>query len=158
MPPASSTPTADVQCRLIYKSETSWDLLSNESLLQLATSSAGNNKNKDITGLLILSGENFLQVLEGPASSVNPLYLKISRDKRHKNVTLLSYEQTGRRHFEEWSMHVVDLHELSLEQRGFLKEKYPEEDGYLRIPDDDRTAFALLLDARVISLPESART
>ena len=144
----------EAQCRLIYRSETSWDLLSNESLLQLAKSSAKNNKGGNITGLLLLSGESFLQVLEGPADKVNQLYLKITRDKRHEDVTLLSYEQTGQRYFSEWSMHVVDLHELPLEQRDFLIRKYPEEGGYISVPHDHQRAFSLLMDARFFSLPE----
>lgn len=145
---------AGVQCRLIYRSDTSWDLLSNESLLQLATSSAKSNKKADITGLLLLSGESFLQVLEGPGDRVNELYLKITQDKRHKRVTLLSFEQTNQRYFSEWAMHVVDLHELGPAQREFLMKKYPQEDGYISVPYDDRNAFSLLMDARFFSLPE----
>ena len=145
---------ADQKCRLIYRSDTSWDLLSNESLLQLANSSAKNNEGKKITGLLLLSGESFLQVLEGPASAVNQLYNKIIQDKRHRAVTLLSYEQTEQSYFAEWSMHVVDLHELRLEQREFLSRKYPQQDGYIRVPHDHRQAFSLLMDARFFSLPE----
>ncbi len=146
-----------VECRLVYRSDTSWDLLSNQSLQELAAKSARKNKSKEITGLLILSGEHFLQVLEGPAEAVNPLFHEIIKDKRHTNVTLLSYEQISRRHFADWSMHVVDLYELPLEERKFLTSKYQMEDGFIRIPDDDRLAFALLLDARAVAIPETER-
>ena len=154
----SSHSSGSLLCRLIYKSETSWDLLSNESLLELTTKSQANNSKADITGLLALSGESFLQVLEGPVPEVNALYLRIARDKRHTKLTLLSYEQIARRHFSEWSMHVVDLLELPLEQRDYLKNKYPAEDGGICMPDDAQTAFALLLDARVVAMPESKRS
>ena len=151
---AEGEPAGGCECRLIYRSDTSWDLLSNEVLLQLAKSSAENNKASNITGLLLLSGESFLQVLEGPADKVNELYVRITQDKRHKNVALLSFEQTDQRYFSEWAMHVVDLHELGIEQRDFLMRKYPQKDGYIRVPHDDRDAFSLLMDARFFSLPE----
>ncbi len=145
------------QCRLIYKSVTSWDLLSNEVLLEMANTSAENNASRDITGLLILSGERFLQVLEGPAEAVNELYLRIARDKRHGSLRLLSYEPIARRAFDDWAMHVVDLDDLPLPQREMLAAKFPVEDGSVLIPDDPRPALALLLDAKRITLSETER-
>ena len=144
-------------CRLIYRSDTSWDLLSNASLRELAEKSARNNAKREITGLLVLSGEHFLQVLEGPSRAVNDLYPKIVADQRHTDVTLVSYEQVPDRSFREWSMHVVDLYDLPLEHRELLRRKYPEEEGCIRIPEDAATTFALLLDARAICLSEAER-
>lgn len=144
-------------CRLIYRSQTSWDLLSNEALLELAQTSAGNNAEKRISGLLLLSGEAFLQVLEGPVDEVNDLYLKIAQDPRHGNLRLLNYEQITHPLFVEWSMHVVDLNDLPVAQRGFLAGKYPSEDGSIAIPAEDRLAFSLLLDARQVTLSETER-
>lgn len=145
------------QCRLIYKSQTSWDLLSNDSLLQLAEASTRNNEAAGITGLLALSGETFLQVLEGPVDAVNELYLKIAKDKRHGDLRLLLFEQISEGIFTDWSMHVVDLHDLPAAQREFLAGKYPAEDGSILIPEDDRLALSLLLDARQVILSETDR-
>ncbi|MBK1828736.1 BLUF domain-containing protein [Haloferula rosea] len=153
----SSATSAPRTCRLIYKSQTSWDLLSNESLLELAESSAVRNGEDDITGLLVLSGEAFLQVLEGPVDPVNDLYLKISRDTRHGSLRLLTYEPITERLFKDWAMHVVDLHDLPLAQREFLAGKYPSGEDSIAIPDDDRLALSLLLDARQITLSETDR-
>ena len=149
---------SDPLCRLIYRSDTSWDLLSNEALLQLCMGSAERNRDRGITGLLLLSGECFLQVLEGPSSKVNSLYLEISKDERHTNLQLLSFEQVNQQYFENWAMHVIDLHELSLEKRSILTSKYALEDGYIEVPTDERIAFALLLDAKAICLSESERS
>lgn len=154
----SSEHQAGRKCRLIYKSETSWDLLSNETLRELAETSAKNNAEKEITGLLILAGESFLQVLEGPVDEVNELYLKISKDSRHGSLRLLTYEQIVSGLFTDWSMHVVDLHDLPLVQREFLAGKYPAAGGLISIPDDDRLALSLLLDARQLILSETERT
>ncbi|BCX48024.1 Blue-light sensor BLUF [Haloferula helveola] len=154
----SSTSGNEPTCRLIYKSQTSWDLLSNETLLELAKTSAERNDARGITGLLLLSGESFLQVLEGPSGEVNDLYLRISRDDRHGKLRLLIFEPIVRRTFEDWAMHVVDLDELPMAQRDFLRAKYPVEDDSITIPDDDRLAIALLLDARQLTLSETDRS
>ncbi|MCH7226492.1 BLUF domain-containing protein [Haloferula sp. A504] len=153
----SSQPGSSKTCRLIYKSRTSWDLLSNEVLLELARTSADKNAERDITGLLILSGESFLQVLEGPPDEVNDLYLRIAHDERHGKLRLLRYESISRRSFKDWAMHVVDLDDLPMPQRQVLIRKYPVEEGSIVIPDDDHLALALLLDARRLTVSETER-
>ena len=142
-------------CRLIYQSRTSWDQLTNEGLRELALRSADANATRAITGLLVLSGERFLQVLEGPSESVNQLYTKILRDRRHREVTLISYEQVASRCFEDWSMRVVDLDDLPPPSRAFLRSKYPEVEGSIEIPEDAAKALALLFDAQALCLDET---
>lgn len=141
-------------CRLVYKSKTSWDILTNESLKNLATRSAKRNKAADISGLLILSGEAFLQVLEGPEEAINRLYCKIIRDEMHSDITLLSYQQVSSRSFAEWGMRIVDLNDLPMKEREVLRKKYEDQEGYIDIPDDLYLAIALLFDARAICLAE----
>ena len=142
-------------CRLVYRSQTSWDLLSNEMLRELARSSERRNGKRGITGLLILSGECFLQVLEGDSKAVNALYATILQDARHHDVTLISYEHISNRSFEDWSMRVADLNDLPPSSRDFLRAKYPDEEGYILIPEDNPRALALLFDARALCLSES---
>ena len=142
-------------CRLIYKSATSWDLLSNKILSDLGKSSERNNRKREISGLLLLSGETFLQVLEGPPKVVNKLYGKILLDKRHHTPTLISYEQTVRRYFDNWSMRILDLSDLPLNQREIFQQKYEEEEGFPKVPDDYERAFSLLWDAKAFCLAES---
>lgn len=144
--------------RLIYKSRTSWDILTNEALREIATASAANNERRRITGLLLLSGESFLQVLEGPADEVNELYLKIARDERHGSLRLLSYGRIPSRSFADWAMHVVDLDDLPPADRDFLRSRYPCEEGSIVIPDDDRQALNLLRDAKRLTLAEPGRS
>jgi hypothetical protein len=130
-------------------------LLSNETLLELCKTSAAKNARLGITGLLLLSGEAFLQVLEGPSDAVNELYLRIARDGRHGRLRLLRYERITKRTFEDWAMHVVDLDDLPMEKREFLRFRYPTEDGSVVVPDDDRTALRLLLDVKKLTLAEN---
>tara|TARA_R110002096_G_scaffold42893_11_gene115371 strand:- start:1386 stop:1832 length:447 start_codon:yes stop_codon:yes gene_type:complete len=145
-------------CRLVYKSKTSWDVLTNEILLKLAERCARNNGERNISGLLVLSDETFLQVLEGPDAEVNHLYSRIIRDDLHSEVTLLSYEQIAARSFEDWSMRVVDLNDLPMESRDLFRQKYDDREGYIQVPDDALKATALLFDARALCLAESRDT
>ena len=141
--------------RLIYRSQTSWDQLTNEVLLELAKTSAAANQERNLTGLLILSGETFLQVLEGPSHEVNALYAKLMKDSRHHDLVLISYEQIASRCFEDWSMRVVDLDDLPKESRALFRSKYPEVEGSIEIPEDSVKALSLLFDAQALCQSET---
>ena len=142
-------------CRLVYKSKTSWDILSNQLLAQLAERSEENNRMLDITGLLILSDETFLQVLEGPDDAVNELYARIVSTPLHREVTLLSYGQVPARNFEDWRMRSVDLNNLTMNPRELFRKKYEDREGYIQVPHDALGAMSLLFDARALCLAES---
>ena len=66
-----------------------------------------------ITGLLCVSGEIFIQVLEGGRDEVCELYNAIVRDPRHKQVRLLSYEEISERRFGAWTMGQVNVAKLN---------------------------------------------
>lgn len=142
-------------CRLIYRSKTSWDILTNDLLRKLAADSASRNEEKEITGILLLSDESFLQVLEGAEDAVNALYCKIVQDELHSDVTLISYEQIANKSFDGWSMRVLDLNDLPESTREVFLLKYKDTEGYIDIPNDVPNAMALLLDARAFCLSEA---
>jgi len=93
---------------LIYVS-TSVKLLSDEELLDILKVSRENNSTKDVTGLLLYKGGNFMQVLEGPDEAVEALYKKIEADPRHKDLSVLAREQISNRQFPAWQMAFQDL-------------------------------------------------
>ena len=109
----------------------------------------------DITGLLVLSDETFLQVLEGPDHAVNGLYAKILANEMHHDVTLLGYEQAARRSFDHWSMRIVDLNDLAMNPRELFRKKYQDREGYIDVPDDVLGALSLLFDAQALCLAEA---
>jgi hypothetical protein len=137
-------------CRLIYRSACSDAFMPNEDLRRLVRQSADNNRDSGITGLLILSGDHFLQALEGPAQAVNRLFMRIVRDERHHDVELISYEQIGPKYFDNWDMHLVDLFDLSKHPRRYFADKYQVKNGVVQIPDRLHEVYALLLDAKAI--------
>jgi len=63
-----------------------------------------NNAVDGITGLLWHDGSHFLQVIEGPESSVAATYARIVSDSRHDELTILSDRAIAAREFGYWSM------------------------------------------------------
>ena len=93
---------------LIYVS-TSVKLLNDEELLGILKVSRENNSSRDVTGLLLYKGGNFMQVLEGPDEVVEAVFETIKADPRHKDVIVLSREQISNRQFPAWEMAFQNL-------------------------------------------------
>ena len=68
-----------------------------------------NNPRLGVTGMLCMSDEVFIQVLEGGRDAVCELYKTISSDVRHTNVRLLVYEEITERRFGHWTMGHVNI-------------------------------------------------
>ncbi len=98
--------------RLMYASRSA-ESVNHESLAAILRKSMANNPGTGVTGVLCFSGSIFLQVLEGGRSQVSTLYNKITRDPRHHDVVLLSYEEISERSFAGWAMGQVNLNRLN---------------------------------------------
>ncbi len=96
--------------RLMYRSR---DRVSPEDRREefgdIFSQARSDNQKRKITGALLLSGEWFVQVLEGDEAAVRSLYTDIERDPRHTDVELLSAERVPERLFARWSMAEVEL-------------------------------------------------
>ncbi|MCX7082608.1 MAG: BLUF domain-containing protein [Methylococcales bacterium] len=89
--------------RLIYVSS-AYNLFSSNELSDLLSISIKNNVIRNITGFLIYSDGNFIQVLEGQEVDVDFFYKKILNDKRHHDVIIIDRSNIECRDFESWSM------------------------------------------------------
>ncbi len=136
--------------RLIYKSRASSDVVSNQALRKLEQEASRNNQQEGITGLLVLIGNTYLQVLEGPSVEITALFGGILADKRHQQVELLSFETGVEPYFEDWNMRLVDLYDMPGERRAQMASKYPAQDGEIRVPSDRHKLYAFLLDAKYL--------
>jgi hypothetical protein len=136
--------------RLIYKSTAAAEVVSNRVLREIEGQASAANTKKGITGLLVLTGDTFLQVLEGPALDVTALFGNIIADKRHRAVELVTFQPIGGRSFDAWSMRTVDLYDLPGDRRGLMAAKYAGKDGVIAIPDDEYLVHAFLLDAKFV--------
>ncbi len=110
-PDISLTDTSLGLKRLTYVSKLSVPLDQKE-ILEIGRKASLNNQKIDVTGILIGVGDYFFQILEGEETTINVLIEKISRDPRHRDVTILSAE-TGceERLFSDWNMKAVTLNE-----------------------------------------------
>ena len=62
------------------------------------------NAHHQLTGVLLHSHGQFVQVIEGPEAEVLDLYARIQRDTRHTDVRVLSEGPGPQRHFADWHM------------------------------------------------------
>jgi hypothetical protein len=74
------------------------------TLLDLVDECQANNKRLGVTGVLVYSDGNFMQVIEGPDLVVHALYDRINRDDRHRDITTVVIQTLESREFEGWSM------------------------------------------------------
>ncbi|PWQ92306.1 BLUF domain-containing protein [Leucothrix pacifica] len=89
--------------RVIYASRAARYFSSND-ILELLSRARHNNSSLNVTGMLLYDHGSFFQVIEGSESVINALFDKISKDKRHTQVTKISTESITKRQFGEWSM------------------------------------------------------
>jgi hypothetical protein len=71
---------------------------------EILETSRRNNARDQLTGLLIVGGRRFLQVLEGPSGQLAAAYDRIRADERHFALVELSCRHIDVRSFPHWSM------------------------------------------------------
>lgn len=89
--------------RLLYISAARGDMTEADIACILAASRR-NNRDAEITGMLLHLDGGFMQVLEGPEDSVNETYARIAADSRHGQVVVLWSEETDSHIFPDWTM------------------------------------------------------
>jgi hypothetical protein len=115
--------------RIKYISKFNKEMTVNE-INQLTEKSRKNNAEKDITGILMTSGQVFFQIIEGPEKAINDLWDDIISDFRHTDIILLKSENGSfDRLFPDWSMKGIALDaesELRLEPLKAIMEMIVE--------------------------------
>ena len=95
--------------RIKYVSEFS-RALEPEDIEVLEEQCIRNNQKIGVTGVLMVSGNLFFQVIEGPEQKVDMLYENILADDRHTRILKLADERDVKeRLFPDWAMKVVSL-------------------------------------------------
>lgn len=89
--------------QLIYVSS-AIEELSDAQLDAILESSVRHNQPQAVTGMLLYSRGNFMQVLEGEEAAIDETYDRICQDPRHHNLFLLSREPIAEREFSTWNM------------------------------------------------------
>jgi hypothetical protein len=132
-------------CRLIYVSKAA-NPNDPEAIKDIEATSVSRNQGLGVTGILLATRTQYLQVLEGDVQAVNQIYNNIVGDARHTNVTLIGYQRIADTQFKDWAMKGTSTGLMGRILAESLKKKYGEEAGDLKIPMDEFTAYALLLD------------
>ena len=96
--------------QLIYQSACRTGLTVDD-LREIARESAEANRERGITGVLLVQGETILQVIEGEEPAVRALYHAISRDTRHGGCTVLLTRDSDERAFPDWQMGLCEVDE-----------------------------------------------
>jgi len=143
------------KCRLIYKSKATPELKEPGVMQELAEKASRANLELGITGLLLLTGDQILQVLEGPTRFVNQLYNRIVVDPRHTDVELMSFDIVDGALFYDWNMKFLDLRNLAPSVHALFLMKYPNQNDVITLPTDTINALALLIDAKNVGLSGS---
>ncbi|MEO6564450.1 MAG: BLUF domain-containing protein [Casimicrobiaceae bacterium] len=63
-----------------------------------------NNVRDGLTGVLVYTGADFAQLIEGPESAVATLWARVAADKRHRDISILLDETNHRPWFPDWRM------------------------------------------------------
>ncbi|GAA4277204.1 BLUF domain-containing protein [Aquimarina mytili] len=79
----------------------------------------------NITGILIYSDGNFLQVLEGAKEVITTLFEKIKKDPRHYNIIKMLDKEISDTSFSDYhsSFTVISDHDGPIELQKFLKKE-----------------------------------
>ena len=129
---------------LVYLS-TARALFSDSELMELLKISQVRNAPAGITGLLLYSNGNFIQLLEGDGEAVQTLYARITRDPRHHNCIQLFDRAAETRLFPDWSMGFRPGAAMSPDEQGAVSQFLAEVNAGVRQPDDATTPTALKL-------------
>lgn len=120
--------------RLMYMSTANFDF-SDKDLEELLEKSRKNNKEKSVSGLLIVKGRTFIQCLEGQEKDVLEIYEKIQKDERHRDLIELIDENAEDRYFPDWDMGYKNIRNLTNIESKKLKDfdfenldHFPKED------------------------------
>ena len=98
--------------RLLYASRSVDDNIC-DTVQEIMLAARQHNPQHGITGVLCHTDTVFMQVLEGGRDAVNLLYGQILRDRRHREVILLNYEEISERRYGGWTMGQVNMGKLN---------------------------------------------
>jgi hypothetical protein len=116
----------------VYVSSAS-NLIDEPSLERMLSDFRAKNAKLQVTGILLYSDGNIMQVLEGERASIEELMQKISTDSRHKGVIVLLQESIEQRQFADWSMAYKRLTNAEADGfSGFLASASSEDEAQLR--------------------------
>ncbi|PSR52622.1 blue light sensor protein [Adhaeribacter arboris] len=114
-------------------------LVQEEELTAMLTQYRRNNLRDNITGMLLYSGEHYVQLIEGAEEALRKLFAKICQDYHHTNLIKLADGSISQRVFENWSMGFRSVDEAALTGlKGYVNPEsvalpHPEEESPVQV-------------------------
>jgi hypothetical protein len=102
-PEPQTMPEMPALWRLVYVSDARPGL-TGKDLDEILISARRRNFFLDVTGMLMLVGGRFCQILEGTEENVNQVFDLIRIDPRHSNAQVLETKAIMKRSFPDWTM------------------------------------------------------
>ena len=116
---------------------------SSEEVEKIADTGRSNNAQNDLTGVLLYYAGNFMQLLEGPADSVDETYKRIVSDTRHTGILPLQDSMVEERSFPDYRMGFSSIAKDALAASPDLFEKLPTGWGVKPGADIDQNLVVL---------------
>ena len=96
------------------------DGLTERTIDEILSTSAERNRARGVTGVLLMCGRHFMQLLEGDEAVVDPLFQRIAADPRHRDVHKLLRKRVGKRLCPDWGMKAFNPAEEAVLDRARL--------------------------------------
>ncbi|HSM54043.1 MAG TPA: BLUF domain-containing protein [Erythrobacter sp.] len=96
-----------------------------EDITSILDSCQRNNSERDVTGLLLYNGRNFLQLLEGDVEDLSWVMRKIEADPRHNGVSIIEDIAIAGRACPDWLMRHIRIVDQVPERRAALDAELP---------------------------------
>jgi len=90
--------------RVVYASEAAKADPGMVVLADILATSDRNNRRDGLTGALVVTATQFLQVLEGARQDLDRTLERLRADPRHREIEVLSRGTVDRRQFGQWTM------------------------------------------------------
>ena len=104
-------PLFDMLSQLVYTS-TRQASCTEEEIQKILSACQRNNRERNITGILLYSTTHFVQYLEGSYRDVIGLYDTIKEDERHANAIMIGSRPIEERLFPSWQMGAKKLYSV----------------------------------------------
>ena len=101
---STDSPARDRRVLTLTYTSSATRLMSVGQLVELIEQIRPKNERLGVTGLLLYSGGNVIQTLEGEAAVVDGLLSQIGADPRHSGVRVVDRRYVDERAFSTWSM------------------------------------------------------
>jgi uncharacterized membrane protein (DUF373 family) len=72
--------------------------------MEILNTSRMNNASIGISGMLLFTGSEFIQILEGDEKAIEELLATIKKDPRHKDFRIIEKKKITHREYAEWTM------------------------------------------------------